>query len=148
MSKIYIAAPVVGITDEQRSEINFVADQAATQLGEPAYKPWKLKIPNEWNMPMEEWARCVFTQDILALDEAAVVIVCDYGRHSSSGTAWEAGYAFAKGKWVVVVQMPGVAEVSLMVRNGCTVVVHYDDFIEGLWKFPNYREQYVPVVQN
>ena len=98
-----------------------------------------IKVPNAWSMPMNEWARCVFSFDVSALDEASMVVVCDYGREATAGTAWEAGYAFGKGKDVVVVQMPGVTEVSLMVRNGCKVVVPYDKFVSGDWRIPDYR---------
>lgn len=144
MKPIYIAAPVVGITETKREQINAVAMAAARHLGErdfcgTCYMPWKLKVPNAWNMPMNEWARCVFSFDVQALDEAVMVVVCDYGRESTAGTAWEAGYAFAKNKDVIVVQMPDVTEVSLMVRNGCKVVVPYEKFITDDWQIPDYH---------
>lgn len=154
MKEIYIAAPVVGISEEQRNQIKAVSMAAAyTIIGErdfasACYMPWMLKVPNAWHMPMNEWARCVFSFDVAALDEAHHVIVCDYGRGATAGTAWEAGYAFAKGKDVIVVRMPGVTEVSLMVQNGCLCVVDYQDFISGDWKVPDYRKPSPGVVQN
>ena len=147
--KAYVAAPVVGITNEQRQEIDRVV-HVLEKCFDQIYCPWNLKIPNAWNMPMVQWARCVFTQDVLHLDQAHTVIVCDYGRHSSCGTAWEAGYAFAKGKKIIVVRMPNVKEVSLMVNNGCTIVVSYEDFINDNWITPDYVEENKtsPVIQN
>lgn len=154
MKMIYIAAPIIGITEEQRAEIGLVEQSAMIQFADDeesladTYCPWRLKIPNAWNMPQNEWARCVFTQDVLALDKADCVVVCDYGRHSSCGTAWEAGYAFAKGKKVIVVIMPGVEETSLMVHNGCTMTIPYQDFLYTDWEFPNYRNVKNAITQN
>ena len=139
-NRTYIAAPVVGLSEEQRNQRGRVADRALDVFHGTVHMPWILKIPNAWNMPMNEWARCVFTQDLLELDCADIVVVCDYGRRSTAGTAWEAGYAFAKGKSVLVVQMPGVDEVSLMVRNGCTAVISYDEFIERPFSWPDYKK--------
>lgn len=147
---IYIAAPVVGVETDLRRQINrvyYYADRKFAPV-DSVYLPWQLQIPNAWNMPQSEWARCVFTADVMALDKSDVVVVCDFGRHSSCGTAWEAGYAFAKGKKVVVVQMPGVAEVSLMVHNGCTCVVSFDDFVNENWDWPDYKTVMPETVQN
>ena len=146
---VYIAAPVVGVDDQQRKEIDRIVE-VLMKYYDYAYCPWKLKIPNAWNMPQEQWARCVFTQDVIELDRADTVIVCDYGRYSSCGTAWEAGFAFAKGKRIIVIQMPNVHEVSLMVHNGCEVVVSYDEFIKDEWIAPDYKEENrnLPYIQN
>ena len=150
---VYMAAPVVGMDAEKREQVESVMRAVINKLSKEeelmvCYTPWLLKIPNAWNMPQNEWARCVFTQDVLALDESETVIVCDYGRHASCGTAWEAGYAFAKGKKVIVVTMPGVEEVSLMVHNGCTPVVSYEDFIALKWDIPDYRNAENVITQN
>lgn len=153
MKPIYLAAPVVGVSETRREQIKAVAMAAARSYGEydfagTVYMPWTLKVPNAWGMPMNEWARCVFSFDVAALDEASTVVVCDYGREATAGTAWEAGYAFAKGKTVIVVQMPEVNEVSLMVRNGCQLVVPYDKFVADDWRLPDYRCDGDEVVQN
>lgn len=148
MGKAYIAAPVVGVSADQKAQIIEVMREALRRFADDVYLPWELKIPNAWNMPLEQWARCVFTQDVLQLDECDWVVVCDYGRRSSSGTAWEAGYAFAKGKSVIVVTMPGVQEVSLMVYNGCTCAVPYEKFIKGEWNREDYYSAHPDVVQN
>lgn len=152
--KIYIAAPVVGITDEQSEQIKKLAHYAKFILlcgkneANDVYCPWNLKIPNAWNMPQDQWARCVFTQDVFALDRSEIVIVCDYGRFATAGTAWEAGYAFAKEKKILHILMPGVKTTSLMVHNGCTVTVNYDDFVQNEWTWPNYREIQNTVTQD
>jgi len=148
-TKTYIAAPIVGITPEQKEQIEKVANAViANRLSEEVFMPWKIRIPNEWRMPLEQWSRCVFTQDVLALDASDYVVVCDYGRHSSCGTAWEAGYAFAKEKTVIVIIMPGVSEVSLMVFNGCFMAVSYEDFIAGNYTLETCYDVYDELMQN
>lgn len=144
---VYIAAPIVGITEKQKNEIMNIAhkimDYLYEKTGQTAsvYCPWELKIPNAWNMPLDEWSRCVFTQDILALDASEWVVICDFGRNSSAGTAWEAGYAFGTSKKTLVVVMPGVQEQSLMMRNGCTRCIRAESILEGPCTIPNYRNQ-------
>ena len=54
-----------------------------------------------------------------AIDESEMLVVLYYGLYSDSGTAWEQGYAYAKGKQVQVINM-GCIEASLMVVNGQT----------------------------
>lgn len=102
MFDFYIAAPVVGLSCSKRSQIDdailvlekYVQDKLGRQAN--IYNPRKLKIPNACNMPQSEWARCVFTEDVLAIDQSNTVVVFDFGRNGTCGTAWEAGYAFAK----------------------------------------------------
>lgn len=128
--KIYLAAPVVGISEEQKTQINSVSAAIAAKYPD-RYEPSRLKIPNAWNMPQNEWARCVFTCDVIALEEANAVVVCDFGRKDgSAGTAWEAGYAFAKGKPIVLIRMPGVQEQSLMLTSAATIAMDYDIFLD------------------
>jgi nucleoside 2-deoxyribosyltransferase len=147
MFDFYIAAPVVGLSCSKRGQIDdailvlekYVQDKLGRQAN--IYNPRKLKIPNAWNMPQSEWARCVFTEDVLAIDQSDTVVVFDFGRNGTCGTAWEAGYAFAKEKPILLVVMPGVQEQSLMVRNGCTSCISYDELLAGNIMFQDYAEQ-------
>ena len=102
MSNIYLAAPVFGADETKKEHVQAVY-AVLNGGGHCVYRPDWLRIPNAWNMPLEEWARCVFTHDLIALDSADTVVVLDYGRHGTCGTAWETGYAKAKGKevWLV-----------------------------------------------
>ena len=93
-------------------------------------------------MPQAEWSRCVFTEDVLAIDQSECIVVFDFGRNGTCGTAWEAGYAFAKEKRILLIVMPDVREQSLMMRNGCTHCVKYADFITGNFYLPNYLEEW------
>lgn len=131
MDKVYLAAPVVGITDVQKIEIEKVIN-VLREEGLEVYDPKKISIPNAWNMSMSEWGRCVFTCDVLAIDDCEYMVVCDYGRNATVGTAWEAGYAFAKNKRIVVIQMPQVEEVSLMLRNCGVKIMLYEEIKDGI----------------
>ena len=75
----------------------------------------------------------VFMNDIKAIDSCDIVIMLSYGRNSTAGTNWEAGYAFGTNKKVIVVEIGNPKIMSLMVANGRYATVHG---IEGLEKYP------------
>jgi len=52
-----------------------------------------------------EWSRAIFEMDRDAIEASDVVLVVYHGNYSDTGTAWECGYASAKGKPVVVVHL-------------------------------------------
>ena len=114
--KIYLASPL--FTEYERNEVKRYA-QAYREQGYYVYVPMEHQIENAWDMPNHEWARKVFEEDIRAIDESDAVVVLYYGLYSDSGTAWEQGYAYAKGKEVIVINC-GCKEASLMVVNGQT----------------------------
>lgn len=116
MKKVYIAAPFGSIGDPKRHN----AESAAIIMekkGFEVYCPWKNIIPHAWDYPNVEWGQMVFANDITAINNADVVIVLSYGRDSTAGTNWEAGYAFGIGKKVILVEMTNKV-MSLMVANG------------------------------
>ena len=96
------------------------------------YRPGKHKVPNAWGIDIATWGQCVFTMDVIAIDDCDWMVLADYGRHATAGTSWEAGYAFAKGIKILVVQMPGVEESSLMTQGCAANIVKYEDFVKGL----------------
>ena len=60
----------------------------------------------------------VFENDITAIQQSDIVVVLSYGRiEDTSGVTWEAGFAFALGKKVIIVEMTDNV-MSLMVANG------------------------------
>ena len=143
--KFYLAGPVVADQEIKRQldNIEETIDRMTLPVLCPGtvdmeedkpyvYRPGKNRVPNEWGIDLNTWAQCVFTMDVIALDDADWVVIADYGRNSTAGTAWEAGYAFAKGKKILVVQMPGVEETSLMIRGCAANICTYEDFITGL----------------
>ena len=115
---IYLASPF----STQRKRI--IAEKAAEILerkGFEVFKPWSYKIPHAWDYPNTEWGQMVFMNDVKALDSSELVVVLSYGRESTAGTNWEAGYAYGTGKKVIVVEVreSGTKQVmSLMVANG------------------------------
>jgi nucleoside 2-deoxyribosyltransferase len=113
---VYLAAPFGEVDSEKR----FNAEAAAVILrrkGFNVYTPWDYIVPHAWDYPNDEWGLMVFMNDIRAIDEADIVVVLSYGRESTAGTNWEAGYAFGIGKMVIVVEMTDEV-MSLMVANG------------------------------
>lgn len=96
------------------------------------YRPGKHKVPNAWGIDMRTWGQCVFTMDVVAIDECDWMVVADYGRQATAGTSWECGYAFAKGVKILVVQMPGVEESSLMTQGCAANVCKYEEFVSGI----------------
>ena len=114
-SRAYIASPFFDDSDRANA---IKAAEILRSSGIDTYLPLEHKIENAWDYPNHEWGRKVFEADIKAIDEADTVIALSYGRISSAGTNFEAGYAFGTGKRVIVVEMPGVKLMSLMLANG------------------------------
>ena len=79
-------------------------------------------------MSNAEWARKVFVNDVDAIHSCDVVMVLNFGMYSDSGTAWEAGYAYALKLPTVQVLCGGEnATYSLMMMNGCDHIVEFED---------------------
>lgn len=116
MLKIYLAAPFGEVGSIKRKN----AESAKLILSEKGFDvhcPWETVIPHAWDYPNDEWGAMVFACDVDAINRANIVVVLSYGRESTAGTNWEAGYAFGIGKKVVVVEMTNEV-MSLMVANG------------------------------
>lgn len=114
--KIYLATPV-GDPNTPERKLAEEALKILEEKGMDVYAPWHLKIPNAWDYPNTEWGRLVFEGDMQALIPAEIVVVLSYGRMSTAGVNWEAGYAYATGKKVIVVEMTDEI-MSIMVANG------------------------------
>ena len=130
--KFYLAAPVV--TDEKtKALIDRVYEVLCDAKGaENIYRPGLHKVPNAWGITMDTWGQCVFTMDVVAIDQAEWIVLCNFGRNGlTTGTAWECGYAFAKEKKILVIDMPEVTESSLMVTGCAANRVKYVDFISS-----------------
>ena len=127
---IYIASPF--FKEDNRENAIKVAE-ILRKKGHTVYLPLEHKILNAWDYPNYEWGRLVFENDTDAIDNSDCVVVLSYGRESTAGTNWEAGYAWGTYKPVIVVEMPGVKLMSLMLANGRTATLksieeleHYD----------------------
>lgn len=119
--KIYLASPFFN-TEEIAIYHNVIND--LRNAGHEVYVPQEHTIENAWDLSNKDWANRVYYNDIEAIDECECVMILNFGMYSDSGTAWEAGYAFAIRKWTVQILCGGDnATYSLMMMNGCDKVV-------------------------
>ena len=119
--KIYLASPFF---NEAEIEVYRRVITLLRAEGYEVYVPQEHTIEDAWSLSNEDWASQVFIADLYAIDECDVVMVLNFGMYSDSGTAWEAGYAYGKGKTVVQVLCGGEnATYSLMMMNGCDNIV-------------------------
>ena len=91
MTKIYLAGPLFSFAEQ-----SFNAE-VARFLESQGFDVW---LPQE-HEPRSKTARAIFEMDVEAVDLADMVVACMDGPDPDSGTAWECGYAYAKGKPIV-----------------------------------------------
>lgn len=124
--KAYLASPFF---DEcERAIYHKVIDYLRNLMGYDLYVPMEHTVEGAWEMSNAIWAERVFEEDIHAIDEAEIVFVINFGMYSDSGTAWECGYAYAKGKKVVtIIVAPQTTTYSLMMINGCDTIININN---------------------
>ena len=128
MKKVYLASPF--FNKKERNSVTLIADFLRKSKGLDVYVPMEHTIPNAWDLPNNVWGKAVFDEDVKAIDECDTIIVLNWGMYSDSGTAWECGYAFAKGKDVVNLLMPSKDnDYSLMMVNGCKKTLPWFSFV-------------------
>ena len=93
---IYIAGPF--FTGEERAFLKIVIESVKEIFpNEELFIPMEHFIPNGENLSNNEWAEAVFKMDVEALNKCDRVVAAYLGLRSDTGTAWEIGYAYAKG---------------------------------------------------
>lgn len=123
--KAYLAAPF--FNQNERYIYARVIDYLRHAEMLDLYVPQEHTVEDAWNLSNSDWAWKVFREDVRALDEAAIVYVLNFGMYSDSGTAWEAGYAYAKGKQIVNVLVNQKDNVySLMMISGSSRMVNIE----------------------
>lgn len=123
--KAYLAAPF--FNHNERYIYARVIDYLRNAEHLDLYVPQEHTVEDAWNLSNPAWAWEVFKEDVRALDEAKVVYVLNFGMYSDSGTAWEAGYAYAKGKRIVNILVNQKDNVySLMMINGANRLVNVE----------------------
>lgn len=121
--KIYLACPFFNIDEILKYE---AAIEGLRGRGYEVYVPREHTIDGAWEMSNQTWASYVFADDVEAIDNCEVVVVMNFGMYSDSGTAWEAGYAMAKGKKVVQVLCgDSNTTYSMMMISSANKVVEY-----------------------
>jgi nucleoside 2-deoxyribosyltransferase len=93
MPRAYVAGPL--FDEGERWWIEQV-DQLVADAGFITF------LPHRDNPPKDEFnVRAIFENDKRGIDEADVVVANLNGVLTDDGTAWELGYAYAKGKYII-----------------------------------------------
>ena len=95
MTKIYLAGPLFTLAEQ-----NFNAE-VANFLRREGFDVWLPQEHEPRKKKGEGLAAAILRMDVAAIDAADMVVACMDGPDPDSGTAWECGYAYAKGKPIV-----------------------------------------------
>jgi len=71
-----------------------------------------------------------FKSDVKAIDDCNLVVAVLHGREVDSGTAWEIGYAYAKGKHVIAIAEDtrlSLKNINLMLSNSSDIVFSLEE---------------------
>lgn len=132
--KVYIAAPF--FSDEQINKVKQLEDALdQNQTIQSYFSPRKVQNVNDFLEPFtKEWALAIMENDISEVDKADIIIgIIDFdGSDSDSGTAYEIGYAIAKGKKTYLVNFNHKDMVNLMLTGRNTA------YFEGVTELKNY----------
>lgn len=129
--KIYVAGPF--FSDQERNDIKrMISYIQQTNPRADLFIPMEHFVPGgnardeqgRYVMNNAEWGRRVFDMDVAGIDECDEMYVLYYGLYSDTGTAWETGYAFAKGMPITLfVPNDDINVSSLMIHNSARVVI-------------------------
>ncbi len=116
----YMAGPLFTLAERQFNAA------LASQLRSLGYT---IAVPQEIE-PREFTAAAIFEEDVKAIDNARAVVAIFDGADPDSGTCWECGYAYAKGKPVIAVRTDfreigdgGLAPYNLMLtESACSQI--------------------------
>ena len=125
MSKrIYLASPFF---DEFELDCVRRAEDILTKRGFELFSPRLNEVERDKAEEPGFWSAETFENDRRNIDLSDVVVMLYHGGYSDSGTAWECGYAYAKGLPVVVVHVREDADSNLMVSQGCRANVTLEE---------------------
>ena len=118
--KIYLASPFF-----REEELNAVkkAEEILRRRGFEVFSPREHEVRGVPFTP--KWSKDTFENDRKFIDWADAVVVLYHGAYSDSGTAWECGYAYAKGKPAVIVHF--AQKSNLMIHEGCRANISLDE---------------------
>ena len=126
-TKVYLASPF--FNDEETKIYDKVIKLLRLESDLDVFVPREHEIPGAWDMANRNWAEAVFAVDLIALQQADIVVVLNFGMYSDSGTAWECGYAYGTGKKVLnILCGKEGSDYSLMMTNGTSATVSLDIF--------------------
>ena len=119
---VYLAAPFFNEKEIRTVEY---AEKVLQEKGLLLFSPMRHTVDAEPHTP--EWADMIFEMDVTELKKADVAIVLYDDNYGDTGTAWECGYAFARGIPVVLVHTNRDAESNLMLHCGCHTNIWLDE---------------------
>lgn len=125
MKKVYLAG---SCSSDDRTVMTRIAN-IVREAEYEVYCPFELKIENAWDMSQEAWSKKVFDADIAAIDACDIFLMITPGRKSTAGTNWEQGYAYAKGKHIIVIQYTN-NDTSLMTYTSADQFIQVNDVKE------------------
>lgn len=149
--KIYIAASFAyedkAKTSQKKDLIEKTVKRIKKFLKGDYYLPHQLKIPNAWDMSLEDWSKAVYLHDIEALHDADLIIFLSFGKENNAGSAWEVGYIVGRNTQVssfdeqklILVKMTDEPE-SLMISNSIDRIIMSNEIETYDWKtLPEYK---------
>lgn len=149
--KIYIAASFAyedkAKTSQKKDLIEKTVKRIKKFLKGDYYLPHQLKIPNAWDMSLEDWSKAVYEHDIKALHDANLIIFLSFGKENNAGSAWEVGYIVGRNTQVlsfdeqklILVKMTDEPE-SLMISNSVDRIIMSSEIEAYDWKtLPEYK---------
>lgn len=147
--KIYVAASFAyedkAKTSQRKDMIEKMVERIKKCLDGDYYLPHQLKIPNAWDISLEEWSRAVYEHDVKALNEADLIIFLSFGKENNAGSVWEVGYIIGRNtrasdqQKVVLVKMTDEPE-SLMLTNSIDRIIDQSEIETYDWAtLPSYK---------
>ena len=145
MKKVYVAASFAYASKEKTNQrkqeieevVNLIKDITKDEYD--FYIPHQFKIPNAWDISLEEWSLEVYKHDVSVIDNADMVIFISYGKENNAGAVWEVGYAKALNKKIVMIKMTDEVE-SLMLFGSVNTIIMKDEIQKYDWKsLPDYK---------
>lgn len=149
--KIYVAASFAyedkAKTSKRKELIEKTIKRIKKLLKGDYYLPHQLKIPNAWDMSLEDWSKAVYEHDIKALHDADLIIFLSFGKENNAGSAFEVGYIIGRNTKVlsfdeqtlILVKMTDEPE-SLMISNSVDRIITEAEIETYDWKtLPEYK---------
>lgn len=113
MKKVYLASPF--FNDTEMVNMNTVLTVLRAK-GLEVFAPYE-GSKDLAGFGTEQWKEKVFRLDVDNIDDADIVVsIINYGNVDDTGTAWELGYAYVKGKPIIVVDLSN-STINLMVAQ-------------------------------
>lgn len=140
--RVYLAAPF--FSDDQINKVKLLENALdKNETVESYFSPRKVQNPNGLELFTKDWAIDVMENDIKEVEKADIVVaIVDFdGVDTDSGTAYELGYAIAKGKKTYLVNFEHKDMVNLMLTGRNTA---YFDNVKDVEKYDFTKSKEIP----